>query len=130
MIYLLIILTAFWNGLVIAWKHGADTSNLWHKVGFLLRAGYFAIGALLFVPYGLEIINPAFLLSGWHGAVLTLLLCLIFGKYLYDTTINLTRNKYEGTAFKWSYCGSGNQKLWKAGLFILTAITIAWTIFY
>jgi len=128
MIYLLIILTAYWNGLIIAWKHGADTGKLWHSVGWWIRLGLVAIGGLVFLDWGLAVIYPPYLMELWHGLLLGLPLSLVVGKYMYDTTINLTRNKYEGTNFRWSYCGGKDQRFWKAEFYVFMAVSVAWSI--
>lgn len=37
LILVCIILTAFWNGLVIRWKLSGEYSRLWHATGFMIR---------------------------------------------------------------------------------------------
>lgn len=129
MIYLLLILWAFKDGLNISWAHTGDVKikNAWHCWGLVNRILLTFIACVMFFDWGLYMINPAFLLD--HGIVLTIFMCAIFGRYLYDITINITRNKYEGTCFKWSYCGTKDQNFWRAEFYILIALTIAWAIF-
>jgi hypothetical protein len=131
MLFLLFLFTAFEDGLNIAWAHtgSKSISSLWHKTGFAIRMLYFISACLLFFPWGGYLLVPPLLFDFWHGIVLSLLLSVLFGKYYYDWIINATRNKFEGTDFNWSYCGSKDQKFWRAEFYIFNVLTILWLLF-
>jgi len=114
MIYLLIILFAYWNGYVIKWKLNNDkkASDIWHTQGFWARM--FVVGALLYAYLPNEwiaIANPAYLLDWYYGIPITVLVCSVLGYWVYNIIIN----KVNG--WRWNYLGVSVNYLW--GLFFI-----------
>ena len=123
MAYLLIILFAVWNGLVIRWKLKNDqlASKKWHKVGWFARVLVLLIALFPFMPeWYWYVINPAALLVGWHGALLTILLITGMSYWLYNYIINRING------WKWDYNGFEDNKHYRVLLYVYSVITLAW----
>lgn len=104
MIYLLLLIFALWNGYVIKWKlrNDTDASTTWHQIGVLNRSGLILISFVGFLPdpYA-AIINPLFLVPGWYGIALTVILNLLLTFWIYNFIINWVNN------WNWRYLGKG-----------------------
>jgi len=103
MIYLILILLAFWNGYVIKWKLKNDkkATKIWHKIGFWQRVGLLIIGCVVYIsgswdPY---IINPIYFLHGWPGLLVTISLFTWVSYIGYNAIINWVNG------WKWFYLG-------------------------
>ena len=126
MIYLLIILFAYWNGYVIKWKLNNDkkASDIWHTQGFWARM--FVVGALLYAYLPNEwmaIANPAYLLDWYYGIPITVLVCSVLGYWVYNIIIN----KVNG--WRWNYLGDGVVGGWAylVSMVIVGALAIGLT---
>lgn len=123
--YLLIILFAVWNGLVIKWKHSnsGEVSKKWHSVGWWAR-----VMVLVMMYQGLmpnwynNIMNPATLLEGpIHAGVLTFLLVFGVSYWGYNYIIN------EINAWDWDYLEDNkNRTTYKILLGAWASVTISW----
>lgn len=125
MLYLLIILFAFWNGFVIRWKLRNDqfASKKWHKIGWFARVAVLLIALFPFFPeWYWYILNPAALLSGLHGGLLTCLLIIGVSYWLYNYIINRING------WDWDYVGFDDSSSYRVLLYVWAGITLAWAI--
>jgi len=125
MIYLLIVLFAIWNGLVIWWKHKNDalTKKKWHKVGWFARVAILFVALFPFLPeWYWYVLNPAALLGGWHGGLLTVLLITGVSYWLYNYIINKINH------WDWDYIGFDDRSHYRVLLYVWAVITLAWGI--
>jgi len=122
MIYLLILLFALWNGYVIRWKHhnGNRDSKIWHMIGRLCVGGLLITGLLPLFSWGVYVINPALLLTPWHGGVLTVLLAFGCSYWIYDRIINHING------WRWDYAGTKDSKFWRAELYAWIGLVLLW----
>ena len=129
MIYLLIILVAVWNGLVIRWRNDRNKkdSKLWHMLGRVLVIGIFFIGIMPFVSGWYQyVVNPFALLTPWHGAFLSLLIVFGLSYWIYDIIINWINNFVNG----WDYHNSSkDRKFWRVELYVWAGLVVIWSIF-
>lgn len=122
MIYLLIILFAFWNGFVIRWEQNKfDTrqtdSKIWHKIGVLNRGGLWLIAILS------QIGNPIMLLfDKWWAEGITTILIIGLSYWIYNLIINKINR------WKWDYQKELTTQLYHISLIIylilLTTVVI------
>lgn len=128
MIYLLIILFAYWNAYVIRWKlnrfgTSERDSRIWHRIGVPIRIGVLLIALYPFMgSWYTYVLNPACGLNSWHGGILTILLIFGMSYWLYNYIINRI-NKWD-----WDYNGFKDRKHYRVLLYVWAAITLAWGI--
>ena len=119
MIYLLVILHAFWNGWSIEWHQTRKRvfSNQWHDTGLIIRVGLIALVLYELLPeWYTYIINPIALIPGtWYPNLLAVGIGFGLSYPAYNYIINRIRGD------KWDY-----QKWFPTSIY--HAIIITWAI--
>lgn len=85
LVFLLIVFTAIWNGLVIRWKITGKGSKLWHATGLIIRAGMVLV---IYIDTGIWPAFIAFIIS-WipYNIIISLIVWKKFW-YLSDSGID------------------------------------------
>ena len=123
--YLLIILFAVWNGLVIYWKHHNSkwASRKWHSVGWWARV---AILLLMFQGFGPKwfscLMNPVCCMQPIHAGFTTFLLVFGLSYWGYNYIIN------EINRWDWDYQKDMSRKAYLITLITWAVGTTAWII--